>query len=307
MISIPKALQNPRRAAKASTNGASPASQARTAPPAPPSPALGNDLVVDLERRRDQLIARVAELQWDLGGLVYEMAIRNRIQVEVLVKRAVVLQDADAELSEVERIVRTRGDRHRRLLRQLQRPAQQRRDLLLAVRPTAAGAGLKRRDPGARRSAEAAADVIARARVGRVGEHRLGVGELDQRPGRLGGGGSRLKKAVWSATRAACCMLWVTMTIVKRPLRLCISSSIEAVAIGSSAEAGSSSSSTSGSIAIARAMQSRCCWPPESPRALSLSRSLTSSQSAAPRSAPSTRSSRPCFRPRLRGAQATLS
>lgn len=74
--------------------------------PMPPSPPLGEELVVDLERRRDQLIARVAELQWDLGGLVYEMAIRNRIKVEVLIKRAVALQDADAELSEVERIVR---------------------------------------------------------------------------------------------------------------------------------------------------------------------------------------------------------
>jgi hypothetical protein len=69
--------------------------------------ALGEDLLVDLERRRDQLIARVAELQWDLGGLVYEMAIRNQIKVEVLVQRAVALQDADAELGEVERIVRT--------------------------------------------------------------------------------------------------------------------------------------------------------------------------------------------------------
>jgi hypothetical protein len=68
---------------------------------------MNSDLLVDLERRRDQLIARVAELQWDLGGLVYEMAIRNRIKVDVLVKRAVALQDADAELSEVERIVRT--------------------------------------------------------------------------------------------------------------------------------------------------------------------------------------------------------
>jgi hypothetical protein len=84
------------------------------APPAPqsgvpavPSPPLGQELLVDLERRRDQLIARVAELQWDLGGLVYEMAIRNRIEIEVLVKRAVALQDADAELGEVERIVRT--------------------------------------------------------------------------------------------------------------------------------------------------------------------------------------------------------
>ena len=39
-------------------------------------------------------------------------------------------------------------------------------------------------------------------------------------------------------------------------------------------------------------MQSRCCWPPERLSALSFSRSLTSSQSAACRSARSTRSSR---------------
>jgi hypothetical protein len=110
MISLPKALQNPRRAAKPSSSGGGPPAAAAQAPSrsqAPPSATLGDDLLVDLERRRDQLIARVAELQWDLGGLVYEMAIRNRIQVEVLVKRAVVLQDADAELSEVERIVRS--------------------------------------------------------------------------------------------------------------------------------------------------------------------------------------------------------
>jgi hypothetical protein len=70
------------------------------------SAAYGQEFVIDLERRRDQLVARVAELQWDLGGLVYEMAIRNSIKVDVMVKRAVVLQDADAELSEVERILR---------------------------------------------------------------------------------------------------------------------------------------------------------------------------------------------------------
>lgn len=68
--------------------------------------AYGEEFVVDLKRRRDQLVARVAELQWDLGGLAYEMAIRNSIKVEVLVKRAATLQDADAELSEVERILR---------------------------------------------------------------------------------------------------------------------------------------------------------------------------------------------------------
>jgi hypothetical protein len=78
-----------------------------------PAPAKGasrpnysSTLVVDLTRRRDQLVARVAELQWDLGGLVYEMAIRNHVKVEVLVQRAAALQEADAELNEVERLVR---------------------------------------------------------------------------------------------------------------------------------------------------------------------------------------------------------
>jgi hypothetical protein len=63
-------------------------------------------IVVDLTRRRDQLVARVAELQWDLGGLAYEMAVRNHVKVEVLVQRAAALQEADAELNEVERLVR---------------------------------------------------------------------------------------------------------------------------------------------------------------------------------------------------------
>lgn len=116
MISMPKGLRNPRRAAKKAANGAPPAPQGnghaaasgqKPVAAGAPSPAIGQELLVDLERRRDQLVARVAELQWDLGGLVYEMAIRNQIKVEVLVKRAVALQDADAELSEVERIVRT--------------------------------------------------------------------------------------------------------------------------------------------------------------------------------------------------------
>jgi hypothetical protein len=62
--------------------------------------------MVDLKRRRDQLTVRVAELQWDLGGLVYEMAIRDSMRVDVLVRRAAELQNADAELGEVERILR---------------------------------------------------------------------------------------------------------------------------------------------------------------------------------------------------------
>jgi hypothetical protein len=61
---------------------------------------------VDLATRRDELARRVAELQWDLGGLVYEMAIRDHVRVDVLVRRAAVLQEVDAELAEVDRILR---------------------------------------------------------------------------------------------------------------------------------------------------------------------------------------------------------
>lgn len=69
-------------------------------------PAAPERASVDLVRRRDQLAARHAELQWDLGGLAYEMAVRNHVRVDVLVRRAAVLQEVDAELGEVERILR---------------------------------------------------------------------------------------------------------------------------------------------------------------------------------------------------------
>jgi hypothetical protein len=92
----------------ATASGDSGALATRTAATEPGRGGLhsGAGGTVDLERRREQLTARVAELQWDLGGLVYEMAIRDRIRVDVLVRRAALLQDADAELGEVERILR---------------------------------------------------------------------------------------------------------------------------------------------------------------------------------------------------------
>ncbi|HYZ28317.1 MAG TPA: hypothetical protein VE570_04610 [Thermoleophilaceae bacterium] len=70
------------------------------------APAVDSDRTIDLRRRRDQLSARMAELQWDLGGLVYEMAIRDSIRTDVILRRAAALQDVDAELGEVERILR---------------------------------------------------------------------------------------------------------------------------------------------------------------------------------------------------------
>ena len=38
-----------------------------------PAVSVSHEELVDLQRRRDDLSARVAELQWDLGGLVYEI------------------------------------------------------------------------------------------------------------------------------------------------------------------------------------------------------------------------------------------
>jgi uncharacterized Zn finger protein (UPF0148 family) len=58
-----------------------------------------------LARRRDQLAAEVAELHWNLGGLTYEMAIRDHFRIDVLVRRAAMLQEREAELAEVERLL----------------------------------------------------------------------------------------------------------------------------------------------------------------------------------------------------------
>ena len=41
-----------------------------------------------LTRRREELAAQVAELQFDLGGLAYEMAIRDHFRLDVLLTPA---------------------------------------------------------------------------------------------------------------------------------------------------------------------------------------------------------------------------
>ena len=88
----------------------------------------------------------MAELQWDLGGLVYEMAVRDRIRVDVIVKRAAVLQDADAELGEVERILRLEETGTAGVCANCGAPHSVGASLLLAVRPAPARAGLRRGD-----------------------------------------------------------------------------------------------------------------------------------------------------------------
>jgi hypothetical protein len=60
----------------------------------------------DLQQRREQLSRQLAELQWDLGGLTYEMAIRDHFRLDVISRRAAKLQQVDAELAEVERMLK---------------------------------------------------------------------------------------------------------------------------------------------------------------------------------------------------------
>jgi len=72
-----------------------------TSSAAPSSPPRYD--TAQLERRREELAAQVAELHWDLGGLAYEMAVRDHFRNDVLMSRAALLQERDAELAEVER------------------------------------------------------------------------------------------------------------------------------------------------------------------------------------------------------------
>ena len=63
----------------------------------------------ELEQRRKDLEEQLATLQWDLGGLTYEMAIRDHFRLDVLVRAAAKLQEVDAELAEAERLLRLEG------------------------------------------------------------------------------------------------------------------------------------------------------------------------------------------------------
>ncbi|MGA2163294.1 MAG: hypothetical protein ABSH36_02360 [Solirubrobacteraceae bacterium] len=76
-----------------------------TSPPAVPSGSAA-----ELRRERVRLAERVAALTWDLGGLAYEMAIRDHYRLDVLARRAAELQQADAQLGEVERLLSAAED-----------------------------------------------------------------------------------------------------------------------------------------------------------------------------------------------------
>ena len=80
-----------RKAVTGSKNGAAPAS------------SIGQP---ELLKQREQLSRKFAELQWDLGGMAYEMAARDHYRLDVLNKQAARLQEADAELGQIERLLK---------------------------------------------------------------------------------------------------------------------------------------------------------------------------------------------------------
>jgi hypothetical protein len=59
----------------------------------------------ELVAQRERLTERFALMQSELGGLFYEMAIRDHVQMDVLVARAAELQRVDAELGQVEHLM----------------------------------------------------------------------------------------------------------------------------------------------------------------------------------------------------------
>ena len=61
----------------------------------------------ELEACREQLTERFALMQLELGGLFYEMAIRDHLELDVLAAKSAALQRVDLELAEVQRSLAT--------------------------------------------------------------------------------------------------------------------------------------------------------------------------------------------------------
>jgi hypothetical protein len=68
-------------------------------------PATLASSMSELRQRRVELAEKVAALTWDLGGLAYEMAIRDHYRLDVLARKAAELQEADGQLGEVQRLL----------------------------------------------------------------------------------------------------------------------------------------------------------------------------------------------------------
>lgn len=64
----------------------------------------------ELERRRERVARELADGQWDLGGLAYEMAIRDHFRLDVLTRKAAHVQELDAQLAALERLLKMESE-----------------------------------------------------------------------------------------------------------------------------------------------------------------------------------------------------
>jgi hypothetical protein len=83
------------------------ARRSRPSAAAEPEQSPGPD--AELLAQRERLTERFALMQSELGGLFYEMAIRDHVQMEVLIEKAAALQRVDGELAQLEHMLREGG------------------------------------------------------------------------------------------------------------------------------------------------------------------------------------------------------
>ena len=74
-----------------------------------PATAVASEPDRELLALRDRITERFAVMQSELGGLFYEMAIRDHVRMDVLLPKAAALQRLDAELGQVERLLQEPG------------------------------------------------------------------------------------------------------------------------------------------------------------------------------------------------------
>jgi zinc-ribbon domain len=96
----------PRRAADGPPEGLVPAARMAAQARRDAVEAHVDEADRELLAERDRLTERFAVMQSDLGGVFYEMAIRDHVRMDVLTRKAAELQRVDAQLAEVERALR---------------------------------------------------------------------------------------------------------------------------------------------------------------------------------------------------------
>lgn len=68
--------------------------------------SAGDDIRRELLAQRDRLAERFTMMQADLGGVLYEMLVRDHVRMDVLTRKAAELQRVDADLEQLERELR---------------------------------------------------------------------------------------------------------------------------------------------------------------------------------------------------------